>query len=73
MFRIKHDKGAADLMVLRQFSELLVEIQYVVEHKNSDKHKLKDIYQRNLSLGIKDESYLSAMHQSALGAAKCLL
>lgn len=73
MFRIKHEKGAADLIKLKQFSELLIEIQNIVEHKNSDKHKLNEIYQRNLSLDIQDESYLSAMHQSELGAAKCLL
>ncbi|GAB6108739.1 aromatic acid exporter family protein [Fusibacter bizertensis] len=73
MFRIKHDKGAADLVKLKQFSELLLEIQYLVEHKNSDKDRLNEVYQRNLSLDIQAESYLSAMHQSALGAAKCFL
>ncbi len=73
MYRMKHESGVADLQMLDAFRGLLIEIQNVLEHKNSDKSILRLKYAENLSLSIEEDSYLSAMHRSSLAAAKCFL
>ena len=73
MYRMKHKCGVVDLQMLVQFRNLLIEIQKVIENKNSDRSSLKRRYEENLSLNIELDSYLSAMHQSSLAAAKCFL
>ncbi len=73
MYRMKHESGVADLQVLERFRMLLIELQKVIEIKNSDKLSLRNRYEENLSLNIEADSYLSAMHLSSLAAAKCFL
>jgi len=73
MYRMKHESGVADLQMLDAFRGLLIEIQKVIENKNSDRSSLRIKYAENLSLNIEEDSYLSAMHRSILAAAKCFL
>ena len=73
MYRMKHTCGVVDLQRLRQFRTLLIEVQKVIENKNSDRSSLKQSYEENLSLDIELDSYLSAMHLSSLAAAQCFL
>lgn len=73
MFRMQHEKGAADLESLKAFSELLDSMKCVTENKNSDCTELEQKLKFNQSLSIEEESYLDAMHQSCLRAAKCFL
>jgi hypothetical protein len=70
---MKHESGVADLQMLREFRMLLLEVQKVIENKNSDRSSLRLKYEENLSLNIEEDSYLSAMHRSSQAAAKCFL
>lgn len=73
MYRMKHPTGAADLETLATFSKLLCEIHQTINDKNSDRKALTQGVKRNQSLSIEVDSYLSAMHQACLNAAKCFL
>ena len=73
MYRMKHESGVADLQMLSEFRLLLLEVQKVIENKNSDRSSLRLKYEENLSLNIEEDSYLSAMHRSSEAAAKCFL
>ena len=73
MYRMRHDKGVADLTILEMLVALLSEIQTVVETKKSDTTKLKVKIQSVESLDLTDEGYLSELRLTCVNAAKCFL
>ena len=73
MFRMKHEKGEADLAVLEELRLLLREMQNTLESKSGDRTGLSKRHESMQFMDIKEESYLSALYNAGMGAAKCFL
>ena len=72
MFRMKHDKGAADLEILASFRKVLLEIRNVILSEGDSTIKLSECIREVESFEIREESYLSAMHLTVVEAGKLI-
>lgn len=72
MFRMKHDKGTADLEILASFRNTLIEIKNVVLNLSESPTNLSKRIKEIEALNIKEESYLSAMHLTVVQAGKLI-
>jgi len=73
MYRMRHDVGMADIEILKAFQNLLIELQKTLDKKSANTEDLKACYQAIRDLNIAEDSYLSSMHNTIVGAVNCYL